>query len=193
MARGQAYTLEAIVAALLLLSAIFFALDMTAVTPLSASTSSQHIENQQQGVARGVLTATAADDGLTESILYWDNHTGAYHNSTDLGYYTNDVPNTTLGVKLNRSFDQNDVAYNVYLAFESDTGDRIRRRFIYRGVPSNNAVSASRTVVITDDERLFDRDLTRNETVVDSTSFYAPDVGGVVYNVFDVEVVAWRV
>jgi hypothetical protein len=60
-------------------------------------------------------------------------------------------------------------------------------------VPSNNAVSASRTVVITDDERLFDRDLTRNETVVDSTSFYAPDVGGVVYNVFDVEVVAWRV
>lgn len=193
MSRGQAYTLEAIVAALLLLSAIAFALQMTAVTPLSASTSSQHIENQQQGVARGVLAASAAEDGLTETLLYWDNGSSEFHDASGLGYYTQDPPNTTLGDNLARTLDANDVAYNVYVTFQSDSGDRIQRRVVYRGVPSNNAVSASRRVVVTDGDRLYDADGSRGETVVNATAFYAPDVGGVVYNVFDVEVVAWRV
>nr|WP_267163201.1 hypothetical protein [Halovenus salina] len=81
--RGQALTLEAVVGAILMLAAIGFALQMTAVTPLSASTSSQHIENQLQSTSEGVLD-TAADTGaLREAVLYWNETTGEFHGNAD--------------------------------------------------------------------------------------------------------------
>jgi len=57
--RAQAHTLEAFAAAILLVAALTFALQATAVTPLSASTSNQHIENQQRAVATDLLATSA--------------------------------------------------------------------------------------------------------------------------------------
>jgi len=194
MDRGQAHTLEGVVAALLLLASVIFALQMTTVTPLSASTSSQHIENQQRSVASGVLSAAAERDGLEETVLYWNESDGDFHNTSSIGYYTSDPPNTTLGGMLSRSFDQEGISYNLYVSFQSPSGKTIQNRVVYRGVPSDNAVSASRTVTLTDDDRLYDHDLRRtNVTLNESSSFYAQDVGTGVYNVVRVEVVAWRI
>jgi hypothetical protein len=194
MERGQAHTLEGVVAGLLLLASIIFALQMTAVTPLSASTSSQHIENQQRSVASGVLATAAERDGLAEMVLYWNESRGKFHNTSDNGYYTADPPNTTLGAMLNRSFDREGISYNVYVHFQSPSGKTIQNRVVYRGVPSDNAVSASRAVTLDDDDRLYDYDLRRtNVTVNESSSFYAQDVGPGTYNVVRVEVVAWRI
>lgn len=192
--RGQAHTLEAIIAGLVLLAAVAFSMQMTAVTPLSASTSSQHIENQQQATAQGVLAAAASEDSLERTVLYWDNASGKFHDAPDVGYYTSSAPNTTLGSMLERSFDQAGVAYNVYLVFPSDSGDRIRKRLVYRGVPSDNAVAASRTVAISDEDRLIDADGSRNESAVaNASTFYADDVGDSMFTTVRVEVIAWRV
>ena len=194
MDRGQAHTLEGVIAGLLLLSSIIFALQMTAVTPLSASTSSQHIENQQRSVAAGVLSAAAESDGLAETILYWNESDGEFYNTSERGYYTADAPNTTLGETLNRSFDQRGISYNLYVHFQSPSGKTIRNRVVYRGVPSDNAVSASRTVTLADDDRLYDHELRQtNTTLNESSTFYAQDIGTGVYNVVRVEVVAWRI
>ena len=102
--RGQAYALEAIVTSLILLSGLVFALQATAVTPLSASTSSQHIENQQAATAEGVL-ATAADDGsLRVAVLNWDDGDGEFHGSdADRSYYTNTAPENGFGDLLSRA------------------------------------------------------------------------------------------
>ena len=170
MDRAQAHTLEGIIAGLLLLASIIFALQMTAVTPLSASTSSQHIENQQRSVATGVLSAAIEEDGLEEMVLYWNESDGEFHNTTDIGYYTADPPNTTLGQMLNRSFDQRGISYNVYAHFQSPSGKTIRNRIVYRGVPSDNAVSASRTVTLSDDDRLYDHDLQRTNVTLNESS-----------------------
>ena len=75
--RGQIYTLEAVIAAVLLVSSLVFALQVTAVTPLSASTSNQHIENQQRASASGVLTAAEEAGILQDAVLFWNDSDSA--------------------------------------------------------------------------------------------------------------------
>jgi hypothetical protein len=104
--RGQGHTLEAVVAAFLLVASITFALQMTAVTPLSASTSSQHRQNQLRGTGAGVLASVADADGLSTAIRYWNDSDARFFNTPDGGYYTNDPPNNAFGHALNRTFDE---------------------------------------------------------------------------------------
>lgn len=190
--RGQAHTLEAVVAALLLLTSVVFALQITAVTPLSASTSNQHIENQQQAGAAGVLSMSHESDALKESLLYWNASGDRFHNGTVNGYYTETMP-TAFGQILERSFGDRGIAYNVNLIYATEDGRLQTEELIYRGVPSDNAVVASRSVVLTDDDRVRYANMTAGKRVVDS-DFYAPDVGdGGYYNTIRVEVVVWRI
>jgi len=195
--RGQAHTLEATVASLLLLASLIFALQMTAVTPLSASTSSQHIENQQQATGQGVLVAAANADALKPAILYWNNSTAQYHNVSVQSYYTSGPPDNEFGDMLQRAFNDRGIAYNVYFRFQNTNGDSITRRYIYSGVPSDNAVQASHTVVLSDNESLFDSDGTPNATNISGPNVTYPipdtDVDGQLYNTVRVEVVAWRI
>jgi len=194
--RGQAHTLEAVVASLLLLASLIFALQMTAVTPLSASTSSQHIENQQQATGSGVLAAAAETGSLKTAVLYWNNSTERFHNTNeDLGYYTSGPPDNELGDMLQRSFDKRGIAYNVYLRFQNSDGEPITRRYVYSGVPSDNAVTATHTVVLTDDDHLYDENERRTNTTVtdENVTYPISDTGGTVYNVVRVEVIAWRI
>lgn len=188
--RGQAHTLEAIIAALLLLSSVVFALQVTAVTPLSASTSNQHIENQQQASADGILSMTKESGALRESLLYW-NASGGFHNTTVEGYYTRTMP-TEFGAILERSFGDRGIAYNVYVVHPTNNGIE-RTRMIYRGEPSDNAVMASREVVVTNETRLLDHELKRGNRINES-NFYATNIGsGGYYNTLRVEVVVWRI
>ncbi|WP_082223349.1 DUF7288 family protein [Halosimplex carlsbadense] len=193
--RGQAHALEGVVASLVLLSAVVFALQMTAVTPLSASTSSQHLENQQRESARGILGAAAANGSLEPAVLYWSGTAERFHGASDQGYYTSGAPETAFGRMLGRSFDRGGVAYNVRLSFADGSGGQEEIAMVYQGEPSDNAVSATRTVVLLDDAQLLDAGgEPRGETVRESSRFYAPDAdSGSVYNVIRVEVVVWRI
>ncbi|MBX0324542.1 hypothetical protein EGH21_16045 [Halomicroarcula sp. F13] len=193
--RGQAHTLEAIVASLVLLTGLIFALQMTAVTPLSASTSSQHIENQQQSVSEGVLATAAERAALKPALLYWNNSSQKYHNEsgTGLGKYASTPPNNTFGTMLERVFDERGIAYNVYFRYR-DGGSQSRIIYLYNGRPSDNAVAASYTVTLMDGDHLYDSDGTQNETTLsEATGFPIPDRGANVYNTVRVEVVSWRI
>jgi hypothetical protein len=204
--RGQAHTLEGVVAAILLLSSLTFALQVTAVTPLSASTSSQHIENQMQSVADGVLAVSAEDDYLKEAVLFWgedpDGEFG-FHGAPGV-YYTNGPPDNEFGEALSMAYGGRAIAYNVYVSYQSGTGSWVTQRMVYRGRPSDNAISASRTVTLYDSDCMLNADETTDESrCLDDDSpgdgwgksdFYAselPDSDGL-YNVVRVEVVAWR-
>jgi len=190
--RGQAHTLEAVVAALLLLSSLVFALQITAVTPLSASTSNQHIENQQQASASGILSIASQNGDLERSVLYWNASGQRFHNGTINGYYTETMP-TNFGQSLEEAFGDRGIAYNVYVTYTGTNGGVVRDEMIYRGEPSDNAVMASRSLVLTEESRLRTEDLELG-TQIDSGNFYAPDVGaGGYYNTVRVEVVVWRI
>ena len=190
--RGQAYTLEAVIASLLLVSSLVFALQVTAVTPLSASTSNQHIENQQRASASGVLTAAQEADALKDAVLYWDDSEGKYYEAERLAYYTNSYPPNKFGKITERAFDGRGLAVNV-LVYHDESEEP--SRMVYRGEPSENAVSASRTVTIYDDDNLA-APPNNQTTVADANSFadvVPEDSGGTsVYNVVRVEVTVWR-
>jgi hypothetical protein len=203
--RGQAFALEAVVASLVLLGGLVFALQATAVTPLSASTSSQHIENQQAATAEGVL-ATAADDGsLRVAVLNWNDTADRFYGvDTDQAYYTNTAPENGLGTLLSRAFDDRGIVFNVYVHYATDRDDdgevdaRRTQRMVYRGEPTDNAAAASRVVTLFDDDVLYDDSESPTGPTVSGSVFYAEDVtdtassNTAVYNVVTVEVVVWR-
>ena len=193
--RGQAHTLEATVAGLLMLSSLIFALQMTAVTPLSASTSSQHIENQQQATGQGVLAAAAREGALKPAVLYWNNSSEQYHDAGVQRFYTSGPPDNRFGAMLERAFNENGIAYNVYLRFQNDDGEPIPRKYIYSGVPTDNAVTATHTVTLRDDDPLYDDDENPTDTTVSgaNVTYPMPDTGANLYNTVRVEVVAWRI
>ena len=199
--RGQAHTLEAVVGAVLLLTAIAFALQVTVVTPLSASTSSQHIEGQQRAVAQGVLASAAEEGALQEAVLYWNETTQSFHNVSSRGFYTGEPPNNRLGDMLERAFSEEGIAYNVYVSYQSGTGAINEREMILQGTPSDNAVSATRTIALRNDDKLVNSDGSLNGTTVSEAEIYikngpasiAGSEGHGLYNVVRVEVVAWRI
>lgn len=193
--RGQAHTLEGVVASLVLLSGIVFALQVTAVTPLSASTSNQFIENQQQASAAGVLATAEENGALQRAVLFWDNQSDRFHNTTDENYYTTGGPPNEFGEMLNRTFDGGGVVFNVYYTYLGRNDNLNRIRVVYRGEPSDNAVTASRMITISDDDVLYAHDGTATSVnVTEAANLYMPDTDSSsgVYNVVKVEVIAWR-
>lgn len=193
MDRGQAHTLEAFMAALLLISGVLFALDATAVTPLSASTSNQHIQNQQLSVANDLLATAAANGTLQEAVLYWNTSTDSFDGTGSDGYYTAGPPNA-FGKTLNETFHDERIAFNVYVSYWKGS-TRKEQPMTFMGSPSDNAVTASRTVTLYNDTALTAPGETKNvSTAAVDGNFYASDSapGSELFTVVEVRIVAWR-
>jgi len=207
--RGQAHTVEAFVAAVLLITGLIFAVQATAVTPLSASTSNQHIENQQRSTAQGLLS-TAADAGdLREAVLFWDPEEGEFHNASQ--WVNAGGPPVPFGDALKRTFDDRRIAYNVQVRYhngttfaaggceagDDPTGEDCAPYLVNQGSPSDNAVSATRTIVLHDSDTLSSPD-NGNVTLADieddsALDFYVSDRSDDdLYTVLEVRIVVWR-
>jgi len=215
--RGQAHTLEAVAGAVLLLAGVVFALQSSVVTPLTASTASQHIENQQSAVAEGLLEAAKDNGTLQQAVLYYNNSStcpeGGFHNTTCPNGggvpYANGGPPLRFGDSLNETFLDRGIAFNVNVNYVGANGDVRTEQMVYVGRPSDNAVTVRRSFTLFDDDRIYlpngsKSQMTLNETKrVDSCAaangdtcrqFYAPDAApnSTVYNVIQVEVIVWR-
>ncbi|MWV64469.1 hypothetical protein GRS48_06475 [Halorubrum sp. JWXQ-INN 858] len=200
--RAQAHTLEAFVAAILLVAGLTFALQATAVTPLSASTSNQHIENQQRAVATDLLETSAANGDLHEAVLYWDPVDGRFAGVPEgFDEHVHGGPPNAFGEALDRTFLDRRIAFNVYVDAHPSTSSR-GEPMVNMGRPSDNAVSATRTVSVTDDTTLTAPGF-EGTTLADvapdpdggtaGPEFYAPDVDdGPTYNTLEVRIVVWR-
>jgi hypothetical protein len=189
--RGQAHTLEAIVAAALIIGGLIFATQATAVTPLSASTSNQHIENQQRAVAEGLL-ATAAENGtLADAVLYYDPANGTFEGAPEDEPYAAAPPNP-FGAALAETLSSRQIAFNVDVRYATEDGGTDVEPMVRMGEPSDNAVVVSRAVGVYNSSRLTGSDDRRLEEL-DNAEFYAPNVdNGQLYNVPVVEVTVWR-
>ncbi|WP_254537780.1 DUF7288 family protein [Halomarina litorea] len=209
--RGQAHTLEAVVTSMLLLTSLVFALQVTAVTPLSASTSSQHIENQQQATAEGLLEIASREGALKPALLYGndsadgrDDGRFGFHETSGEAFYTNDPPTNRFGALLDRTFGGEGLAYNVFVVYQTAGGDTARLRMVYQGEPSDNAVVATTLVTLYDGDVLHEPEADGDSTDVARPTgttlagagdeFYALDANpdSPVFNVVRVEVVVWR-
>lgn len=187
--RAQAHTLEAFVAAVLIIGGLIFATQATAVTPLSASTSNQHIENQQQATVEGLLATSAREGTLTEAVLYWNVTSESFEGAPQNRVYAEGPPNA-FGSAFNSGLSGRQIAFNVNIRYSTENGTDVEP-MVRMGEPSANAVSATRSVGLYDNSTLTsDDDRTLGEL---NGGFYAPDIGsGELYTVVEVEVIAWR-
>lgn len=191
--RGQGHTLEGIAAALLIISSVAFALQVTAVTPLTASTASQHVETQYESAATGILATAATKDELSPTLRYWNVSESGFHGSSVDGYYIGTGPPTAFGTDLEQAFGSAGVAYNVDVTFVTESGRLQDRRLVHYGQPSDTAVTATRTVVLYDTDRILDGEGNRTDTTLAEANYFAPDAyDGHLYNVVVVEVTIWR-
>jgi len=190
--RAQAHTLEGVAAAIIVVAAVAFTLQGTAVTPLTASTASQHIETQHERAAASLLETSRSDGTLSATLRYWNASGGEFANASEDGYYVGDPPNTTFGDALRVTLGDRAVAYNVNVYYVTNDGERRQRRVVYTGAPSADAVAAERTVTVYDDQRVVDVDGDPVGPSVENATYLGPDSPGPVYGVYTVEVVAWR-
>ena len=94
---------------------------------------------------------------------------------------------------LERAFGENGIAYNVNFRSESRSEPR---QYIYSGVASDNAVSATHTVTLNNDDPLYDQDeRPTGQRLGDSGTSFWIDMGdsGPEYESVQVEVVVWRI
>jgi len=193
--RGQAYTLEAFVAGLLVLSGVVFALQATAVTPLSASTSNQHVGNQERTVAYGLMGAAKANGTLEAAVVDWNETGGRFVGlSADADAFSNGGPPNSFGRSLNETFRDQRTAFNVALRYRGN-GSLGIQPVVNMGVPSDDATVATRSVVLYDDTQLPSGRNVSAAAANDTTSFYAPDAepNGTLFNVVEVRVTVWRI
>ncbi len=195
---GQAHTLEAIAAGAIIIATIIFAIQATAITPLTISTSHQHIETQQKKMADGALEnakySTGPDDmsALEEALLYWDTDEQEFYGATPEGYL-GEYPDNEFGDVLEETFGDRRIAANVYVTYSRPGGGSGTETMVEMGEPSDNAMTATTTVVLYDDDELTAPGET--EAIGETPAFYAPDAyeDSKVYNVVEVRIVVWRI
>ncbi|SEK58677.1 hypothetical protein SAMN04488691_101814 [Haloferax larsenii] len=202
MSRGQAYALEAFVAATVLLASVTFALQVTAVTPLTASTSSQHIENQQAAVVQGLLDAAAENGTLERTVLLYNGSSETFYGVGEEDRYVTGGPPTAFGTMLNETFLDRGIAFNVHIHYFEGSKSRRSKTLVYMGSPSDHAVSGTSLVTLSDSDELHEPidgaaiPTGKNLSAVESdpnTSFYVGDRNsGPLWAPVEVEVVVWR-
>ena len=192
--RGQAHTLEAFTAALLVVAGVLFAMQATAVTPLTASTSNQHIENQHRVAAADLLAGASERGALRTAVLFWDETNQSFVGTNESGLYANGGPPNAFGESLNETFGSfsspgRRIAYNVFVYYHLPDNSTRRQTMVYMGSPSDNAAAASRTVALYDDTPI-----NGTATNVSVGRFYAPDAApnATLYNVLEVRIVVWQ-
>ncbi|WP_327052175.1 DUF7288 family protein [Halomicrococcus gelatinilyticus] len=204
--RGQAYTLEGFVGAMIVLTAMLFALQSVVLTPTTAGTVDQSVKTQLGTQANDLLRTAGSDGTLDDMILYWNASGGfAYASSTETGYgslppcapaRSPDTVCDSFGQATNATFTERGFVYNLYVRYRTapDPTETVTRRVVYRGVPSSNAVTATYTVVLYDDMTLTAPEDAGGANLgsLAENEFYAPDVDpGPVYNVVEVRMVVW--
>ena len=156
MVRGQTFTLEAVITALLLLTVVFVTIQAIPLTPLTPSTANIIVENNLETYAGDVLTAITYEKEpsiLKKALLNWTCKTiygGASGDEYDQSF--SDPSNATdLKRVLINAFEKKGIAYNIELYY-NDTLSLRKLTFIFNGYPSRNAVTVTQILPIYDSD-----------------------------------------
>jgi hypothetical protein len=174
--RGQAFTLEGFIASIVVLTAVVFALQAVVITPTTSGAIDQETQRGLRAEANDILATNAynGSDGLVDLVLFWNGtateRTWAFGRSEQIGYGSQE-PATgwgpdvapekkkqylAIGDVLNESFRQRGRIYNLEVEYRDPNAPNGSETLpiVFRGVPSDNAVSTTYTVVLYDEMTL---------------------------------------
>lgn len=196
--RGQALSLEALLAGMIIVTAVTLAFGVTVVSEDSLGQAREpYNESQTSLEAHSALKVSANNGELRKTLLYWDDSNTEFHNTDSQDYYTTQQPPTKFGTLIENSLVEGSRNVNIQLIYWDDTdGDgeleQATQRLVYTGDPSASATTASYTTTLYDSDRLYASDGTETNTEIEDTAFYAPDISSTeLYNVVTVRVIVW--
>ena len=203
--RGQMYSLEGVIGALVIVSAVVFAMQSIALTPGSGGSVSAEERADLRAQAEDVLVLSAQNDTFDLSHLsrYWSQSKRTFYGGLNprLGYGTREPPGA-IGRLVNETFASQSRQYNLILRYRpaDPANDTLSTPVVYQGTPDGNAVVATQTITLYDNQTLtspgtgnvelwqYDTDPTDS----DDGYYPLPDAAdGPVYNVVEVRLVVW--
>jgi Tfp pilus assembly protein FimT len=186
----------------LIVLAVLFTLQTTAVTPFSSTTTDKHLENQERETVSNAIEIAHSNGNLKQTLLNWETTNTTNHDedgfagredANETRYYTSMDADTAFLNQLSKSIDTTQTAYNVNLVYYNTSTDPVSETLLRSGSPSDNVISVRKPIVLHDSDTL-----TTNESLelqeIDSSRFYADDLNESTptYNYVEVEVVVWR-
>ena len=200
--RGQAYTLEGFIGAMVVLMALLFALQSVVITPTTGGLADRTVQEQVQQETQDALLVSNQEGNLSEAVRNWDGDGGfeGADNPPAPGedhdtYSVNDFNNSSdLGGILQDRFADSGWSYNV----ELHTADGENRTLVYQGSPPSDAVTASYTISLYDNQSVT-ADSPSEDTLEDAAESGGfdepiPRIEGddrLLYNVVEVRVIVW--
>lgn len=154
---AQLYTLEGLAAAIVMLLALTYAINAFVVTPTSDLNPGTDT-NQQ--VAEDLLAVADERNELEGLLLNWNATPGAvgFKNSTDGVYYYEgkdpDPQHLGFGKDAKGVLTEEGLSYNIEASFRRADNTTGSLTVVDNGEPGTSAVSASRTVVLLDDDNV---------------------------------------
>lgn len=190
---GQIHTLEAVTATMIMISVIVFTVQATSLTPLTSSTANAHIEAQMQTMGQDMLNVldhppSGSISPLRQDIISWNGEEfswngTAYCSITTKGYT---LLNSSTAVILKEIAVPRGIAHNVLFVYTDSSGLPQGTAYIYNGDPSDNAVSISRKVLLSD------HDISDSVAFLANTGIPDSDPSSDFYNIVDVRLTLWR-
>ena len=203
--RGQAFTLEGVLAASFLVIALLVALQTTVITPTTGGAVDDSTRSQLRQKANDILVIMAnnEDNDLGWYARYWNPNTRTFYGAKNpnVGYGALGPPGS-FGDMLFDAFSQSGRRYNIVLRYRGNESPDSSgtQRMVYQGPPAQHAVVASHTVTLYDSDTLAgpeatSRELSEYDTNAsdnDDSYYPIPDVvDGPVYNVVEVRLTVW--
>ena len=200
--RGQAFTLEGFIGAMVVLLAVLLALQAVVITPTTGGTIDRSIQAQQQQELQDSLIVADEAGDLSRMVRHWEvdedgvGFEGSDENLPD-GKYDPETFEAEFDFRLaeilSERFAEGDGRnYNVEL--HHPEGDE-PVKLVYQGQPDTNAFTASKMITLYDDQRLTGEGSTdRTLGGVNDDPGNPPipkNASGDVYNVVEVRVVVW--
>lgn len=188
--RGQTFTLEGVLAALVVLAGVAFALQAAVLSPGAGGATSQPVD---EGDLSSVVSDAAQSGSLKRAVLFWSS---GFHGANPEEFYTSPLGSLGTAPTFLRTLDtalDDTLGVNVIITYRDSAGDRHGQRMVYQGSPGETSVRAATTLTVYDDDVLYSPSGPTSTTVAPSV-FYAEDTspGTSVYAVLEVEVVVWQ-
>jgi hypothetical protein len=189
---AQLHTLEALIVVVIITGVIIFTVQATSLTPLTSSTANAHIEAQLQTIGQDILTvldhtSQGQNSSLKEDILTWSGEEYSWNSTA----YVSEQNNTLTGSSntadiMGSAIAPKGIAHNVEFTFISESESVVSLPYIYSGEPSDNAVTISRRVLLSDSE------ISNSSTFQSTTGIPDADPSTDFYNLIDVKMTLWR-
>ncbi|PSQ34163.1 hypothetical protein BRD08_10515 [Halobacteriales archaeon SW_10_66_29] len=158
--RGQAYTIEGIIGAIVIASALVLGLQAVDIAPWTEDSTDRQTEALRVQV-QDVLEAAEDRDAIRTAATCLDgDRNPSPHPAVAAGGAENDTVRDQLGILLNRTLDRNNYRYTVYVDHgnTSDPGDLNTTAITVPNDATRSSVTVTRQVVLFDSDPIYEFD-----------------------------------